>query len=135
MYEITISRVFSAAHAIRLYDGTLEPIHGHDWSVEVTVGSDQLDGMDTVMDFHVLEQAVDALLDGWQNRSLNECPPFAPALPGGPLAINTTAERVAQVVGEAAASVLPEGVTLRWVRVGEAPGCFATYRPAESSPR
>ena len=82
MYEISVSRVFSASHAIRLYDGSLEPLHGHNWTVEVTVAAAQLDAIDVVMDFHLLESLVDRLLATVNNRHLNEVEPFSPA-PGG----------------------------------------------------
>ena len=125
MYEISVSRVFSASHAIRLYDGSLEPLHGHNWTVEVTVAAAQLDAIDVVMDFHLLESLVDRLLATVNNRHLNEVEPFSPA-PGG---INPTAERVAWWIGTEVAKGLPAGARLVGVSVGEAPGCVATYRP------
>jgi len=130
MFEITISRVFSAAHAIRLYDGTLEPLHGHNWSVDVTVAAEELDDIEVVMDFHVLEKAVDELLARADNRDLNDIAPFAGGDDGdGEPAVNPTAERVAWWVGTQVAAALPARARLVSVRVGEAPGCTATYRP------
>ena len=35
-FEITTTRHFSASHQLVLYDGTLEPLHGHNWQVRVT---------------------------------------------------------------------------------------------------
>lgn len=123
MYEITIVKAFAAAHAIRLPDGSLEPVHGHNWPVEVSVASNGLDGIETVMDFHVLEKAIDALLAKVHNRHLNEVEPFIGTK------VNPTAERVAWWIANQIRLTLPEGVKLTQVRVGEAPGCFATYRP------
>jgi 6-pyruvoyltetrahydropterin/6-carboxytetrahydropterin synthase len=125
MFEITVQRVFSAAHAIRLYDGSLEPVHGHNWPVEVTVAAAQLDAIEVVMDFHLLETLIDGLMQQVHNRSLNDVPPF------GNVAgtMNPTAERVAWWIGTEVAKGLPANVKLISVKVGEAPGCFATYRP------
>ncbi len=123
MYEITVSKVFAAAHAIRLYDGTLEPIHGHNWNVDVTVSAQELDGMETVMDFHVLETAIDALLKKVHNRHLNEVAPFIDCK------VNPTAERVAWWVGTEIAKTLPGHVKMTSVRVTEAPGCATTWKP------
>ena len=123
MYEITICREFSAAHAIRLYDGTLEPVHGHNWSVRLTVEADKLDEIGVVMDFHLLEQLIDRQIATVHNRNLNDVPPFA----GGE--VNPTAEEVARWLGDRVAPQLPGAVHLRLVEVGEAPGCLATYRP------
>src|SRR4051812_27370017 len=35
-FEITTTRTFSAAHQLRLPDGSIEPLHGHNWRVKVT---------------------------------------------------------------------------------------------------
>lgn len=123
MYEVTVHRVFSAAHAIRLHDGSIEPVHGHNWSVEVTVASHQLDAIDLVMDFHELEKSVDGLVAEVHNRNLNEIKPFADHR------VNPSAERVAWWIGTEVARQLPDGTQLRQVTVGEAPGCKATFRP------
>jgi 6-pyruvoyltetrahydropterin/6-carboxytetrahydropterin synthase len=130
MYEITIEKTFSAAHALRLPDGSLEPLHGHDWIVRVTVASGQLDAMDTVMDFHRIEDQLEAVVEPWRNRNLNEVAPFA----GGEadargLAVNPSAERVAEQVAWVISGGLPEPVWLRAVSVREAPNCWARYRP------
>ncbi len=123
MYEITVTSVFSAAHAIRLPDGSFEPVHGHDWHVRLTVYSNQLDSIETVMDFHELQGFVDSAIEPARNRNLNEIAPFADG------SVNPTAERVAWWIGTSVAKNLPKGVSLVSVQVEEAPGCEATYRP------
>ena len=123
MYEITVHSTFAAAHALRLPDGSWEPVHGHNWQVAVTVARADLDAMETVMDFHELEQAVEAVVGPWRTAHLNEQPPFADR------GVNPSAERVAWWLGEQVAGGLPAGARLVSVQVGEAPGCFAVYRP------
>lgn len=125
MHEITITKVFCAAHAIRLGDGTVEPIHGHNWELRVTVAAGQLDALDWVMDFHELERIVEAVIKQVHNRNLNEIGPFMT----GPEPLNPTAERVAWWLAKEIAPGLPEGVSLVSVSVTEAPGCTATYQP------
>ena len=93
MYEITVETTFAAAHAIRLPDGSLEPVHGHNWPVKVTVTADELDEIETVCDFHLLEKLVNDAVAPWQNGDLNQCEPFTDG--NGGLKINPTAERVA----------------------------------------
>ncbi|MEX2214283.1 MAG: 6-carboxytetrahydropterin synthase [Phycisphaeraceae bacterium] len=129
MYEITIHRVFAAAHAIRLYDGSIEPLHGHNWTVEVTAQAKELDAIEVVIDFHELERIVDALLAKVNNRNLNETPPFSPYATGSNAGINPSAERVAWWIGTETAKQLPGHARLVSVKVGEAPGCVATWRP------
>ncbi len=119
-FEISTVRRFAAAHALRLYDGSMEPVHGHNWRVRVTVAASGLDAIGVVMDFHELERLVDAIVVPWHNRHLNECPPFEKEL-------NPTAENVAFHVGRALA--LPKGVTLKGVEVWETDENSAVYLP------
>jgi 6-pyruvoyltetrahydropterin/6-carboxytetrahydropterin synthase len=126
MYEITVESVFAAAHAIRLPDGSLEPVHGHNWPVRVTVAADELDDIETVCDFHALQALIDDALSPWQNQHLNDCEPFADG--EGGLKINPTAERVAWAIAEKVRPVLPGHCRLVRVSVGEASGCTAVYQ-------
>lgn len=123
MYEITITTGFCAAHAIRLPDGSLEPVHRHNWRVWVTVSSAQLDGIETVMDFHELQRLVGEIVSPMENQNINDLEPFTDNQ------VNPTAERVAWWIATSVAKTLPKGVSLANVRVEEAPGCVATYRP------
>jgi 6-pyruvoyltetrahydropterin/6-carboxytetrahydropterin synthase len=101
-FQIRTTRVFSAAHQLRLYDGSLEPVHGHNWKVEIAVQSMWLDDIGVVMDFHELERLVDAIIGPMHNRHLNEVSPFD--------RMNPSAENVAQHIGRSL--VLPAGVRL-----------------------
>jgi 6-pyruvoyltetrahydropterin/6-carboxytetrahydropterin synthase len=124
MFEISVTRIFAAAHAIRLPDGTREPVHGHNWTLVVAVAADKLDAIETVMDFHALEALVEEAIARWHNANLDACEPFV-----GPNGRNSTAEAVAHHVGERVAARLPAHVRLRYASVTEAPGCTATWRP------
>jgi len=123
VYQITVESEFCASHALRLPDGSDEPLHGHNWRVAVTVGSADLDAMEAVMDFHDLERALAGVLGPWHNRHLNDAEPFS----GG--RVNPTAERVAGWIARRIAEALPAGVAVESVTVTEAPRCRATYRP------
>jgi len=120
-FEISTTRTFSAAHALRLYDGSLEPLHGHNWRVRVTVRSQDLDSIGVVMDFHELERLVDQVITPWHNANLNDCPPFARGL-------NPSAENVALQIGRSLA--LPAAVRLARVEVWETDTNRATYLPS-----
>jgi 6-pyruvoyltetrahydropterin/6-carboxytetrahydropterin synthase len=119
-FEITVTREFSAAHQLGLYDGSIEPLHGHNWLVRARVSSIQLDPIGTVMDFHELERLVDAIIQPLHNRHLNQLPPFAAGL-------NPSAENVALHIGRSLQ--LPAGVRLNCVEVWETETCSAIYRP------
>lgn len=128
MFEITVTTTFSAAHALRLPDGTFEPVHGHDWRVELTVASEQLDGMACVMDFHALQASMEDTVKPWRNNDLNQCAPFKGPSPAVPK-INPSAEQVAWCIAQSVTPTLPDGVQLTSVAVKESPGCVATYKP------
>lgn len=124
MYELCISRIFSAAHAVRLEDGSYEPVHGHNWEARVTVAAVELNRIDMVMDFHHLQQIVDSALQPLHNYNINELPVFSADSPYSP-----TAERVAWWLASQIAPALPQHVRLASVTVTEAPGCTATFQP------
>jgi len=119
-FEISVTREFSAAHQLRLYDGSIEPLHGHNWRVRASVWGQGLDSIGTVMDFHELERALDAIIQPLHNRHLNELPPFSNGL-------NPSAENVAFHIGQSLR--LPEGVRLLSVEAWETSYCSAIYRP------
>ena len=118
-FEITTTRVFSASHQLRLYDGSIEPLHCHNWRVKVTVSSAGLDQIGVVMDFHELERTVDRLVSPMHNRHLNDLPAFK--------SVNPSAENVA--VHIASKLALPVGVRLVCVEVWETRENSAVYRP------
>src|SRR5207244_2101912 len=118
-FEITTTRHFSAAPQLRLYDGSLEELHGHNWTVKVTVAAEKLDAIGVVMDFHQLENLVDEIIVPLHNRHLND----ARLLAG----LNPSAENVALAV--ARVLKLPTGAHLDSVEVWETPQSSAIYRP------
>lgn len=120
MFELSVQRVVPAAHAIEIR-GERESLHGHHWEVTVTVAGERLDDDGLLCDFHALERALDAILEPFRNRSLNDVPPFD--------RVNPTAEHFARHVGESVGPRVPAGASLVGVRVTEAPGCAAVYRP------
>ena len=118
-FEISTTRAFSAAHQLKLYDGSLEPLHGHNWRVRVTVESAELDSIGVVMDFHELERLLDEILGPLHNSHLNDTSAFA--------ALNPSAENVARHVGRQLS--LPANVRVRSVEVWETDTNSAVYRP------
>jgi 6-pyruvoyltetrahydropterin/6-carboxytetrahydropterin synthase len=116
-FEITITRDFSASHQLRLCDGTLEPLHGHNWHVVVCVSAEKLDSMGVVMDFHELQRLLDQIVAPMHNRHLNDLEPFAQR--------NPSAENVALHIAEELR--LPGQVKLERVEAWETPDCRAAW--------
>ncbi len=88
MYEVKITRDFSAAHRVEDYPGNCERMHGHNWKVEVTARASELDGLGMVMDFRRLKELTDRALSPLDHAYLNE----VPELKG----VNPTAENLAR---------------------------------------
>src|SRR4051812_29160093 len=120
-FSITTTRTFAAAHQLTLYDGSLEPLHGHNWRAGVTVSAQQLDGIGVVIDFHELERVIDGVIGPMHNRHLNDVDAFR--------SMNPSAENVALVIGRFVANALPRGVSLVRVDVWETDSNCATYQP------
>lgn len=124
MFEVTVSGWFAAAHQLRLLDGTLEPLHGHNWKVQVTFAGPSLDRMGVLIDFTRLRPQLDAILAELHDRNLNDLPAFRDK--------NPSAEHVAVHIAQrltAGAAGAPA-----CVEVEEAPGCVARYRPDRHAP-
>ena len=120
MYELSVTREFCAAHAIDI-KGVREPLHGHNWRVTAVVAGPVLDADGLLCDFHEVEAHLDAAIDRYRDRTLNDVAPFDQ--------VNPTAEHLARHLAEALADGLGEGVQVRRLSVTEAPGCEATYIP------
>jgi 6-pyruvoyltetrahydropterin/6-carboxytetrahydropterin synthase len=104
---------------LRLADGSKEPVHRHNWLVAAEVGSDKLNSMGLVMDFHRLRAMVEKIVDEFDNISLDSIDYFRTN--------NPSAESVAKYIYQALVPELPKGVKLEAVRVVEEPGCSAKF--------
>ncbi len=122
-YELLLESEFSAAHRLRMHDGTLEPLHGHNWRVEVHLEGRGLDSAGLVADFVVLQRNLTAVVGRLHDTCLNELPAFSEC--------NPSTELVAKHLHDAFAPMLPMGVKVTKVRVWETRACAAAYVPGE----
>lgn len=76
MYRVTQDGWISSSHQVSQKDGSLEPLHGHNWRVCVTVEAADLDARGLVVDLDELEQQLDEVLDGMDHAHLNDLPAF-----------------------------------------------------------
>ncbi len=76
MYQVEVSDEFSAAHFLKLYDGSLEPRHGHNWKVVVRIEAEKLDSMGVVVDFEALKPTLKKILSELNQTVFNERPEF-----------------------------------------------------------
>ena len=124
MYELDITREFSAAHMLKGYDGLCSNLHGHNWTVQVFIQAGQLDDIGIAADFTVIKRVLTEILAQFDHKYLNELPEFQ--------GINPTSENIARILFEKLApAVAKPGIKLDRVRVCESPTSGATYRPDE----
>ncbi len=119
MFTISVETHFWASHQLLLPDGSKEPLHHHNWLITADVGSERLNDMAVVMDFHELKEMLDNIAAEFDNKALNETSRFQQN--------NPSAENVAKYIYDKLRMELPEGVKLRNVKVVEQPGCSAKY--------
>ena len=121
MYEVSVEKTFSAAHALRDYHGATEPVHGHNWRVRVTFDGERLDSAGVLVDFVEVRRMLDQVVAHLDHKFLNDVEPF-----GG---TNPSAENIARFVYERLESADWGAARLREVRVWETNECAAAYRP------
>lgn len=125
-FEIEVETTFSAAHALR-FRGSREPVHGHDFRVTVRIGGGELDADGLLFDFHEVERHLGEIVGPFRSQDLNATPPFD--------RVNPSAEEIARHLATSLAARLPATAAVLSVRVTEAPGCAATFRPAAGGVR
>lgn len=122
MYEVEVQDEFSAAHFLKLYDGTWEHRHGHNWKVSVVVRSEKLDSMGVVADFEVLKPSLKKVLSEFSEKSFNEHPDFKGEK------LNPSTENIARLIYERLSkNFRSENAKIVKVTVWETPGASASY--------
>lgn len=107
MYTVIKEFEISAAHRLNLnYESPCTSLHGHNWKIEVTCKSSELNRNGMVIDFKLIKKAVQDKLD---HKCLNEV-----------LEFNPTAENIAKWIYKE----IPYCVK---VRVKESEGNVAIY--------
>lgn len=76
MFELMIEESFSAAHALRGYDGPCENLHGHTWKVQVFLKGDKLNKIGILTDFREIKSKLKKVLDKFDHQNLNDLPEF-----------------------------------------------------------
>src|SRR5512140_1189340 len=122
MYHSAITASFSAAHALRNYQGKCERLHGHNWKIEVRTAAETLDAAGMGLDFTVLRARPGAAISHLDHRFLNDLEPFQACSPSSELIAQHIFEQLAPAVNDAR-------VRLVAVRVWESEGSWAEYRP------
>lgn len=120
-WRLAVRSDFSAAHALRHYQGKCENPHGHNFSVEAVVQGDRLTSdTELLVDFSDIRRDLKQVLDTLDHKDLNITPPFD--------AINPSSENLARYIFQNLAPLAARrGVRLYSVTVGEKATQSATY--------
>lgn len=88
MYDLMVESQFSSAHQLRGYKGKCEMLHGHNWRVQITVSSDNLNDIGIMVDFHELKDISAEVISSLDHSFLNDVFPFTE--------INPSSENIAK---------------------------------------
>lgn len=120
MYDLMIESQFSSAHQLRGYKGKCEKLHGHNWRVQVTVSSENLDDIGIVIDFHDLKKITVEVISSLDHSYLNEVFPFTE--------INPSSENIAKWIYDSIKKKLDQDqCNISSVTVWENETASATY--------
>ena len=121
MYEVTVNRSFSAAHVLKDIGGKCEELHGHNFVVEVSLTSDNLNKEGLLIDFRILKEWTDDILEGLDHKYLNDHPYFKN--------VNPSAENLARFIHDRVGEkVHLHNVEVSCVTIWESANARASYR-------
>lgn len=119
MYRLNVTSSFPAAHRLEGYQGACKRLHGHNWKIRVAVVCDTLDEIGMALDFKVLKDLLNELLEEFDHQYLNELDAFA--------GINPTSENIARHFYCRLCDRLPQGARLQEVEVAESDNSSVVY--------
>jgi 6-pyruvoyltetrahydropterin/6-carboxytetrahydropterin synthase len=123
MYEITVKKTFAAAHRLPNYKGRCAAVHGHTWTVEVSVAGVSLDENGMLIDFIQLKEMVTQITIDFDHQYLNELKLADSAVTAYP-----TAENLAGYIFKQLGKLLPPNLSLTKVKVWESADAAASYQ-------
>ena len=122
MFEVQVEDEFSAAHFLKLYDGSYELRHGHTWKVAVVMRAEKLDSMGVVVDFEALKPALKKVLSEFNEASFNEHPDFKDGK------LNPSTENIAKIIYDRLSrNFKSKNAKITKVTIWETPDASASY--------
>ena len=112
IFEIYIKTHFAAAHTLKGYPGNCANLHGHNWHVELFVRCQRLDDIGIGIDFRILKEKVNEILEDLDHQHLNDLSMFTQE--------NPTSETVARYLYQILSKRLNnERISVARIRVSE----------------
>lgn len=120
MYEVTIKQSFSAAHTLKEAGGVYEKLHGHNFTVEVSLCSSALSDAGILIDFRILRQWTDEILKKFDHKYLNNTTYFKDTSP--------SSENIARYIYDRISEKIKDGdLAISRVTVWESEDAGASY--------
>lgn len=119
MFKISVTIKFSAAHKLRGYEGPCENLHGHNWVIKATIGTDKLNEIGIAYDFKKLKSHLNEIVGRLDHQFLNEVKPFDE--------LNPTSENLSKFIFESLSDKLPSNIRVIAVEVGESEHYMSSY--------
>ena len=120
MYSVIVESNFKASHQLRFADGSVEPLHLHNWLVTAELSSENLNNIGLVIDFNELKTHLQDITAEFVDKNLDQTPYFSKT--------NPSAENVARYIYEKLEQKLEKPVHLDSVTVVEQAGCAGKFR-------
>jgi 6-pyruvoyltetrahydropterin/6-carboxytetrahydropterin synthase len=120
IYELYIETHFSAAHALKGYQGDCARLHGHNWIIRVYVRCRKLDDIGIGIDFRVVKDHVKDVLRELDHAHINDLPHFKE--------VNPTSENIATYLyGELGKRINTGSIEVSKIKVSETPNAGVFY--------
>lgn len=120
MYELKIITQFGAAHQLRNYNGKCEFLHGHNWKIEVFIKGEKLDDCGMLVDFKILKDHTNEIIERLDHKFLNEIECFTE--------INPSSENIAKYIfDELSDKINDNRVRISRITAWESDNACATY--------
>jgi 6-pyruvoyltetrahydropterin/6-carboxytetrahydropterin synthase len=125
MYLVAVKRDFIARHYLIGGDwGAENEPHAHEYQVEVQLEGDSLDRHGYLVDIVDIEQALEALVNAYRDRLLNELPEFE--------GLNPSIEHFSRILCQTlAAQIQAENLSSIMVKLWENEIAWAAFRMAK----
>ena len=122
MFELRVVTHFAAAHQLKMVDRKCENLHGHNWKVEVCIRGKKLNDAGVLMDFGIVKNEVNRVMEQLDHRYLNELNDFGDQFP-------PSSENLAYYIAEQLKAVFPPDIKVYSVTTWESHNASATYFP------
>jgi 6-pyruvoyltetrahydropterin/6-carboxytetrahydropterin synthase len=120
IYELYIETHFSAAHALKGYQGDCARLHGHNWIIRVYVRCRKLDDIGIGIDFRIVKDHVKNVLRELDHAHINDLPQFRE--------VNPTSENIATYLYRELGKRINTGsIEVSKIKVSETPNAGVFY--------